>query len=141
MCYLQAQLQNILGKPKYQLKQEADPDFLMNVTNLIIKDFYDTEGFNTNLQTTQIFSMIYEFYGSEIESMKSLMIIAESQFVDTKKVIGYLGIAYVLFCFVPFLVQLYTNTPLVVYICLGMMFLIQCFMLSLEFLQMKSLSW
>lgn len=141
IVYLQAHLQNLFGKPKYQLKQEKSEEFLENENNIIIKSFYETDGFTTNLQSTKIISLIYDFYGGQIENMKSLKIIAESQFVDTKKVIKGLGTVYGMFCCLPFLIQLYLTNSVLVYLCMASMFIVQLILLSLEYLQCRQLTW
>lgn len=58
--FLQAHLQNILGKPKYQVIHEKLNKH--DESTLILKRFYEKEGFTTKLETTQIVSLIYEDY-------------------------------------------------------------------------------
>lgn len=45
IIYLQAHLQNLIGKPKYQLKQEKEDEFWENENNIIIKSFYERTAF------------------------------------------------------------------------------------------------
>lgn len=56
-------------------------------------------------------------------------------------VISRLCACYVFMCVIPFLLQLYFNSFLVVLVCMVLMFLIQSFLLILEYLQMRSLTW
>lgn len=99
---MQANLQNIYGKPKHQILSERQTS--VDEALVILKRFYDNEGFKNNMETTQIISLIYEFYKHDIENMLSLRLISDCQFVSTVKMIRFMAIVFILFMVVPFLI-------------------------------------
>jgi hypothetical protein len=58
--FLQANLQNILGFPRYQSINDASTG--QAFTQKILRRFYETEGFRNNTETTQVVSLIYKYY-------------------------------------------------------------------------------
>ena len=118
--FLQANLQNILGKPKYQLINEQ----ILNRDTIVLKRFYETDGFSTNLEKTQMISMLYEAFQDDIENMLTMKMLADCQFMDTVKIIRGLAIFYILCMVIPYLIQTYNEEPVTIMICLILMLLV-----------------
>ena len=130
--FLQANIQNVLGKPKHQVLSEKQT--VNDEKSVILKRFYEKEGFYNNLETTQIISLIYSDYKQDIENILSLRLVSDCQFVSTVKMIMSMAIFYILFMVVPFLIQLRTNDNQTVFICLSLMLLVQLFLFGVELL-------
>lgn len=86
-------------------------------------------------------SLIYKHYKDEIENMMSLKMLTDCQFVDTVKIIRAQCIVYFLLMIVPFIVQLYTKNGTVVVWCIIPMTVMNVFLLCLEILQVRQLTW
>lgn len=92
------------------------------------------------METTQIISLIYDFYKQNIENILSLRLISDCQFVSTVKMIRFMAFIFVMFMVVPFLIQMRSETPSTVIVCLTLMMAVQLFLFAVEMLQLRNLT-
>jgi len=123
-------LQNILGKPRYQVKQER----ILTPNSNIISQFYTSDGFTTNLEKTQVVSLLYDFYQDDIDNISTMKMLSDCQFVETVVIIQWMALFYILFMVVPFIVQLYQSNQTVVIVCMSLNLVCQIFLFGLEML-------
>lgn len=73
--------------------------------------------------------------------MLSIRLISDCQFIHTVEMIRSLAIFYCIFMVGPFVVQVRSNDPTTVWICLSGMLLVQLFLFGLEIVQIFNLTW